>query len=116
MSTPVILADRFPSSTCDTPTSTSHVIIARAELRDRHRPSAGNYVIVNMRQWRPYGPLVAHARSTAVHHCLPLCYPAASAAVLRWFSHDVSDPSSTRCMPATSASTGAPAEDSVVST
>jgi hypothetical protein len=35
MSTPVILADRFPSSTCDTPTSTCHVIIARAELRDR---------------------------------------------------------------------------------
>jgi hypothetical protein len=30
MSTPVILADRFPSSTCDTPTSTCHVIIARA--------------------------------------------------------------------------------------
>ena len=23
------------------------MIIARAELRDRHRPSAGNYVIVN---------------------------------------------------------------------
>ena len=35
MSTPVILADRFPSSPCDTPTSTCHVIIARAEFRDR---------------------------------------------------------------------------------
>jgi hypothetical protein len=35
MSTPDILADRFPSTTCDTPTSTRHVIIARAELRDR---------------------------------------------------------------------------------
>lgn len=35
MSTPVILADRFPSSTCDTPTSTCHVIIARAELGER---------------------------------------------------------------------------------
>ena len=37
MSTPVILADRFPSSTCDTPTSTCHVIIARAELRERQQ-------------------------------------------------------------------------------
>jgi len=35
MCTPVILADRFPPSTHDTPTSTRHVIIARAELRDR---------------------------------------------------------------------------------
>lgn len=33
--TPVILADRFPPSTYDTPTSTRHVIIARAELQDR---------------------------------------------------------------------------------
>jgi hypothetical protein len=47
MSTPVILADRLPTSTNDTPTSTRHVIIARAELRDRQRPSAGNFVIVN---------------------------------------------------------------------
>ena len=43
-------------------------------------------------------------------------YPAASAAFLRWFSHETSEPSSTRCMPAASASTGAPAKDSVVST
>jgi uncharacterized protein YjbI with pentapeptide repeats len=35
MSTPDILADRFPSATCDTPTSRCHVIIARAELPDR---------------------------------------------------------------------------------
>jgi len=47
MCTPVILADRFSPSTYDTPTSTCHVIIARAELRDRHRPQTGNYVIVN---------------------------------------------------------------------
>ena len=33
--TPVILADRFPPSTYDTPTSTCHVIIARAELGER---------------------------------------------------------------------------------
>jgi hypothetical protein len=39
MSTPVILADRFPPSTCDTPTSTCHVIIARAELRERPQPA-----------------------------------------------------------------------------
>jgi hypothetical protein len=31
MSTPDILADRFPSATCDTPASRRHVIIARAE-------------------------------------------------------------------------------------
>jgi hypothetical protein len=31
MCTPDILADRFPSSTCDTPASRCHVIIARAE-------------------------------------------------------------------------------------
>jgi hypothetical protein len=60
--------------------------------------------------------VVAHARSTAGQHRRPWCYPAASAALLRWFSHETSDPSSTRCMPATSASTGAPAKDSVVST
>jgi CheY-like chemotaxis protein len=60
--------------------------------------------------------VVAHARSTAGHHRRPWCYPAASAAFLRWFSQETSDPSSTFCMPATSASTGAPAKDSVVST
>ena len=37
MCTPVILADRFPPSTYDTPTSTCHVIIARAELRERRQ-------------------------------------------------------------------------------
>jgi putative transposase len=37
MCTPAILADRFPSSTCDTPASACHVIIARAELRDRRQ-------------------------------------------------------------------------------
>ena len=47
MCTPVILADRFPPSTYDTPTSTCHVIIARAELRDRYRPTGGNFVIVD---------------------------------------------------------------------
>jgi hypothetical protein len=31
MSTPDILADRFPAFTCDTPASTCHVIIAGAE-------------------------------------------------------------------------------------
>jgi hypothetical protein len=31
MCTPDILTDRFPSATHDTPTSTRHVIIARAE-------------------------------------------------------------------------------------
>jgi len=31
MCTPDILADRFPSFTCDTPASRCHVIIARAE-------------------------------------------------------------------------------------
>jgi hypothetical protein len=35
MCTPVILADRYPPSTHATPTSTCHVIIARAELRKR---------------------------------------------------------------------------------
>jgi hypothetical protein len=35
MCTPVGLADLYPSATCDTPTSTCHVIIARAELHDR---------------------------------------------------------------------------------
>jgi hypothetical protein len=35
MCTPVILADRFPPSTYDTPTSTRHVIIARAGLAER---------------------------------------------------------------------------------
>jgi hypothetical protein len=38
MSTPDIMADRFPSSTNDTPTSTHHVIIARAELHERRQP------------------------------------------------------------------------------
>jgi hypothetical protein len=38
MSTPDILAERFPCAMCDTPASTCHVIIARAELQDRrHR-------------------------------------------------------------------------------
>jgi len=31
MCTPDILADRYPSATYDTPASTCHVIIARAE-------------------------------------------------------------------------------------
>jgi hypothetical protein len=47
MCTPVILADRFPPATYDTPTSTRHVIIARAELRDRYRATSGNFVIVD---------------------------------------------------------------------
>ena len=37
MCTPDILADRFPASTCDTPASRCHVIIARAELHDRRQ-------------------------------------------------------------------------------
>ena len=41
--TPVILADRFPPSTYDTPTSTRHVIIARAEFRDRRHVLAPAY-------------------------------------------------------------------------
>ena len=41
MSTPVILADRFPSSTCDTPTSACHVIIARAD----NRLMVGNFIV-----------------------------------------------------------------------
>jgi hypothetical protein len=40
MCTPVILADRCPPSTYDTPTSTCHVIIARAELQDRRHTTA----------------------------------------------------------------------------
>jgi hypothetical protein len=47
MCTPVILAGRFPSATCDTPASTCHVIIARAELRDRQPPRTGDYKIVD---------------------------------------------------------------------
>jgi hypothetical protein len=43
MCTPDILADRFPSSTYDTPASTRHMIIARDELRDRGE----NYLIVS---------------------------------------------------------------------
>lgn len=41
MCTPVILADRSPRTTRDTPTSTRHVIIARAELLDRYTLRAG---------------------------------------------------------------------------
>jgi hypothetical protein len=52
MCTPVILADRFPPSTYDTPTSTRHVIIARAELQDRrhltkHPPVFPSRVLVS---------------------------------------------------------------------
>ena len=39
MYTTVILAARFPSATYDTPASASHVILARAELRDRPHPT-----------------------------------------------------------------------------
>jgi hypothetical protein len=48
MCTPDILADRFPSSTYDTPTSTRHVIIARAELRERphFEPGAADEAVV----------------------------------------------------------------------
>jgi hypothetical protein len=44
MCTPHILAHWLPSSTYDTPTSTRHVIIARAELHDRRHRAARRHL------------------------------------------------------------------------
>jgi hypothetical protein len=56
MCTPAILAERFPSSTNDTPTSARHVIIARAELHERQPLKPGNYVSADSRGYRRIVP------------------------------------------------------------
>jgi hypothetical protein len=48
MCTPDILADRFLSSTCDTSASTCHVIIARAEFRDRQHRFLDDHVVAQV--------------------------------------------------------------------
>jgi hypothetical protein len=48
MCTPDILADRFPSSTRATSASACHVIIARAEFRDRQHPILDDHVVAQV--------------------------------------------------------------------